>query len=75
MRLPSSLTPLQKHYINYRDASKRFFDIAGSHPNALLRAVDYQPPHPTISVRHETYLPIHLTLLAVESNDVNDTHD
>ncbi|GBP32910.1 hypothetical protein EVAR_81702_1 [Eumeta japonica] len=59
-RLPSSLTPLQKHYIDYRDlelptiskymkdASKRFFDIAGSHPNALLRAaVDYQPPHPT----------------------------
>ncbi|GBO98679.1 Probable RNA-directed DNA polymerase from transposon BS [Eumeta japonica] len=44
-----------KHYIDYRtptiskymkDASKRFFDIAGSHPNALLRAaVDYQPPH------------------------------
>ncbi|GBP42721.1 hypothetical protein EVAR_23359_1 [Eumeta japonica] len=31
-----------------KDASKRFFDIAGSHPNALLRAaVDYQPPHPT----------------------------
>ncbi|GBP12375.1 hypothetical protein EVAR_75803_1 [Eumeta japonica] len=62
-----------KHYIDYRtphyfqymkDASKRFFDIAGSHPNALLRAaVDYQPPHPTLSVGHETYLPIHLTLL------------
>ncbi|GBP81497.1 hypothetical protein EVAR_64206_1 [Eumeta japonica] len=63
---PVSLTPLQKHYIDYRDlelptiskymkdASKRFFDIAGSHPNALLRAaVDYQPPHPT-SVGHET---------------------
>ncbi|GBP21274.1 Probable RNA-directed DNA polymerase from transposon BS [Eumeta japonica] len=47
-----------------KDASKRFFDIAGSHPNALLRAaVDYQPPHPTLSVGHETYLPIHLTLL------------
>ncbi|GBP54415.1 Probable RNA-directed DNA polymerase from transposon X-element [Eumeta japonica] len=30
-----------------KDASKRFFDIARSHPNALLRAaVDYQPPHP-----------------------------
>ncbi|GBP87582.1 Probable RNA-directed DNA polymerase from transposon X-element [Eumeta japonica] len=30
-----------------KDASKRFFDIAGSHPNALLRAaVDYQPPPP-----------------------------
>ncbi|GBP71054.1 hypothetical protein EVAR_37894_1 [Eumeta japonica] len=54
----------QKHYIDYRDlelptiskymkdASKRFFDIAGSHPNALLRAaVDYQPPHPTHLIR------------------------
>ncbi|GBP17634.1 Probable RNA-directed DNA polymerase from transposon BS [Eumeta japonica] len=52
----------RKHYIDYRDlelpiskymkdASKRFFDIAGSHPNALLRAaVDYQPPHPTYPV-------------------------
>ncbi|GBP69943.1 Probable RNA-directed DNA polymerase from transposon X-element [Eumeta japonica] len=46
-----------------KDASKRFFDIVGSHPNALLRAaVDYQPPHP-LSVGHGTYLPIHLTLL------------
>ncbi|GBP22672.1 hypothetical protein EVAR_13953_1 [Eumeta japonica] len=35
-----------------KDASKRFFDIAGSHPNALLRAaVDYQPPHPTHHIR------------------------
>ncbi|GBP93774.1 Probable RNA-directed DNA polymerase from transposon X-element [Eumeta japonica] len=60
-----------------KDASKRFFDIAGSHPNALLRAaVDYQPPHP-LSVGHETYLPIHLTLLQrrLKANDVNDTHD
>ncbi|GBP90348.1 Probable RNA-directed DNA polymerase from transposon X-element [Eumeta japonica] len=32
-----------------KDASKRFFDIAGSHPNALLRAaVDYQPPPPPL---------------------------
>ncbi|GBP89078.1 RNA-directed DNA polymerase from mobile element jockey [Eumeta japonica] len=48
-----------------KDASKRFFDIAGSHPNALLRAaVDYQPPPPpTISVGHGTYCLIHLTLL------------
>ncbi|GBO98720.1 hypothetical protein EVAR_91771_1 [Eumeta japonica] len=47
-----------------KDASKRFFDIAGSHPNAFYAAVDYQPPHPThLSVGHETYLPIHLTLL------------
>ncbi|GBP59516.1 hypothetical protein EVAR_42421_1 [Eumeta japonica] len=35
-----------------KDASKRFFDIAGSHPNALLRAaVDYQPPPPTHFLR------------------------
>ncbi|GBP93524.1 Probable RNA-directed DNA polymerase from transposon X-element [Eumeta japonica] len=32
---------------NMKDASKRFFDIAGSHPNALRAAIDYQPPHPT----------------------------
>ncbi|GBO99283.1 RNA-directed DNA polymerase from mobile element jockey [Eumeta japonica] len=62
-----------------QDASKRFFDIAGSHPNALLRAaVDYQPPPPpTLSVDHGTYYPIHLTLLQRQliANDVNDTHD
>ncbi|GBP82723.1 Probable RNA-directed DNA polymerase from transposon X-element [Eumeta japonica] len=35
-----------------KDASKRFFDIAGSHPNALLcAAVDYQPPPPTHLIR------------------------
>ncbi|GBP89276.1 RNA-directed DNA polymerase from mobile element jockey [Eumeta japonica] len=35
-----------------KDALKRFFDIAGSHPNALLRAaVDYQPPPPTHFIR------------------------
>ncbi|GBP75757.1 RNA-directed DNA polymerase from mobile element jockey [Eumeta japonica] len=35
-----------------KDASKRFFDTAGSHPNALLRAaVDYQPPPPTHFLR------------------------
>ncbi|GBP11895.1 ATP-dependent RNA helicase DHX33 [Eumeta japonica] len=45
----------QQPYNSSMDASKRFFDIAGSHPNALLRAaVDYQPPHPTLSVGHET---------------------
>ncbi|GBP73546.1 RNA-directed DNA polymerase from mobile element jockey [Eumeta japonica] len=61
-----------------QDASKRFFGIAGSQPNALLRAaVDYQPPHPTLSVGHGTYLPIHLTLLQrrLKHNDVNDTYD
>ncbi|GBP45048.1 hypothetical protein EVAR_23523_1 [Eumeta japonica] len=77
----------QKHYIDYRDlelptiskymkdASKRFFDIAGSHPNALLRAaVDYQPPH-HLSVGHETYLPIHLTLLQRLKALTSTTHD
>ncbi|GBO98864.1 hypothetical protein EVAR_85047_1 [Eumeta japonica] len=63
----------RKHYIDYRtptiskymkDASKRFFDIAGSHPNALARrlTINRRIP-PTLSVGHETYLPIHLTLL------------
>ncbi|GBP07034.1 Probable RNA-directed DNA polymerase from transposon BS [Eumeta japonica] len=48
-----------------KDASKRFFDIAGSHPNALLRAaVNYQPPHPTYLIRRpRNVLRIHLTLL------------
>ncbi|GBP90026.1 hypothetical protein EVAR_38932_1 [Eumeta japonica] len=47
-----------------QDASKRFFDIAGSHPNALRAAVDYQPPPPpTLSEDHGTYYSIHLTLL------------
>ncbi|GBP63306.1 hypothetical protein EVAR_26620_1 [Eumeta japonica] len=65
---PSSLTPLQKHYIDYRDlelptiskymkdASKRFFDIAGSHPNALYArrlTINRRIP-PTLSVGHET---------------------
>ncbi|GBP26167.1 hypothetical protein EVAR_74929_1 [Eumeta japonica] len=45
-RLQGLRTPTISKYM--KDASKRFFDIAGSHPNALLRAaVDYQPPHPT----------------------------
>ncbi|GBP83606.1 hypothetical protein EVAR_61220_1 [Eumeta japonica] len=40
-----------------KEASKRFFDIAGSHPNALLRAaVDYQPPPPTHFIRHQPKL-------------------
>ncbi|GBP05326.1 hypothetical protein EVAR_88680_1 [Eumeta japonica] len=64
----------RKYYIDYRfrtptiskymkDASKRFFDIAGSHPNAFRAAVDYQPPPPTHLIRggYGTYLPIHLT--------------
>ncbi|GBP71930.1 hypothetical protein EVAR_38263_1 [Eumeta japonica] len=38
-------TPTISKYM--KDASKRFFDIAGSHPMRLRAAVDYQPPHPT----------------------------
>ncbi|GBP31633.1 hypothetical protein EVAR_84079_1 [Eumeta japonica] len=63
-----------------KDASKRFFDIAGSHPNALLRmAVDYQPPHPTHLIRRLrnvlTDPPDALTAAVESLNDVNDTHD
>ncbi|GBP83914.1 Probable RNA-directed DNA polymerase from transposon BS [Eumeta japonica] len=46
-----------------KDASKRFFDIAGSHPNALARRLTINRRIPTLSVGHETYLPTHLTLL------------
>ncbi|GBP11386.1 Probable RNA-directed DNA polymerase from transposon BS [Eumeta japonica] len=76
----------RKHYIDYRtshiskymkDASKRFFDIAGSHPNAFRAAVDYQPPHPThLRPRNVLTDPPDALTAAVESlNDVNDTHD
>ncbi|GBP65132.1 Probable RNA-directed DNA polymerase from transposon X-element [Eumeta japonica] len=63
-----------------KDASKRFFDIAGSHPNALLRAaIDYQPPHPTYLIRRPrnvlTDPPDALTAAVESLNDVNDTHD
>ncbi|GBP68845.1 hypothetical protein EVAR_46162_1 [Eumeta japonica] len=59
---------------------QRFFDIAGSHPNALLRAaVDYQPPHPTHLIRRPrnvlTDPPDALTAAVESLNDVNDTHD
>ncbi|GBP77261.1 Probable RNA-directed DNA polymerase from transposon BS [Eumeta japonica] len=71
-------TPTISKYM--KDASKRFFDIAGSHPNALLRAaVDYQPPHPTHLIRRPrnvlTDLPDALTAAVESLNDVNDTHD
>ncbi|GBP62138.1 hypothetical protein EVAR_46107_1 [Eumeta japonica] len=82
----------RKHYIDYRDlelptiskymkdTSKRFFDIAGSHPNALFRAaVDYQPPFPThLICRPRNVLtdpPDALTAAGESLNDVNDTHD
>ncbi|GBP14423.1 Probable RNA-directed DNA polymerase from transposon BS [Eumeta japonica] len=63
-----------------KDASKRFFDIAGSHPNALLRAaVDYQPPPPTHFLRRLRNVlidpPDALTAAVDSLNDVNDTHD
>ncbi|GBP79979.1 hypothetical protein EVAR_77435_1 [Eumeta japonica] len=63
-----------------KDASKRFFDIAGSHPNALLRAaVDYQPPPPTHFMRRPQNVlidsPDALTAAVDRLNDVNDTHD
>ncbi|GBP28271.1 Probable RNA-directed DNA polymerase from transposon X-element [Eumeta japonica] len=64
---------------NMKDASKRFFDIAGSHPNALRAAVEYQPPHPTHLIRRPRNVltdPPDALIAAVESlNDVNDTHD
>ncbi|GBP20936.1 hypothetical protein EVAR_9505_1 [Eumeta japonica] len=53
-----------------KGASKRFFDIVGSHPNAFLRAaVDYEPPPST----HFIHNPPEALTAAVESlNDVND---
>ncbi|GBP47850.1 Probable RNA-directed DNA polymerase from transposon BS [Eumeta japonica] len=63
-----------------KDASKRFFDITGSHPNALLRAaVDYQPPPPTHFIRRPRNVPNDppdaLTAAVESLNDVNDTHE
>ncbi|GBP80839.1 hypothetical protein EVAR_99934_1 [Eumeta japonica] len=63
-----------------KDASKRFFDIAGSHPNALLRAaVDYEPPHSSHFIRRPRNVlndPPDALTAAVESlSYVNDTHD
>ncbi|GBP25667.1 Probable RNA-directed DNA polymerase from transposon BS [Eumeta japonica] len=63
-----------------KDASKRFFDIAGSHHNALLRAaVDHQPPPPTHFMRRPRNVLLDLSdalTAAVDSlNDVKDTHD
>ncbi|GBP13527.1 hypothetical protein EVAR_6880_1 [Eumeta japonica] len=62
-----------------KDASKRFFDIVGSHPNALFRAaVDYQPPPPTTIRRPRNVLidpPDALTAAVDSLNDVNDMTD
>ncbi|GBP24350.1 hypothetical protein EVAR_9448_1 [Eumeta japonica] len=78
----------QKHYIDYRDlelptiskymkdASKRFFDIAGSHPNALLRAaVDYQPPHPCIRRPRNVLTDPPDALTAAVETMTSTTHD
>ncbi|GBP35725.1 Luciferin 4-monooxygenase [Eumeta japonica] len=47
--------PIISQYM--KDASKRFFDIAGSHLNALLRAaVDYGPPPSTHYIRRQRKL-------------------
>ncbi|GBP19846.1 hypothetical protein EVAR_75139_1 [Eumeta japonica] len=61
---PSSLTPLQKHYIDYRTHRSDSSTSRDHIPMFLRAAVDYQPPHPTHLIRRpRTYLPIHLTLL------------
>ncbi|GBP63362.1 hypothetical protein EVAR_56473_1 [Eumeta japonica] len=59
---------------------KRFFDLARSHPNALLRAgVDYEPPPCTHFIHKPRSIfndPPDALTAAVESlNKVNDTHD
>ncbi|GBP30446.1 Probable RNA-directed DNA polymerase from transposon X-element [Eumeta japonica] len=63
-----------------KGASKRVFDIAGSHPNALLRAaVDYEPPHSSYFIRRPRNVlndpPDALTAAVKSLNEVNDTHD
>ncbi|GBP53506.1 RNA-directed DNA polymerase from mobile element jockey [Eumeta japonica] len=78
----------RKHYIDYRtptiskymkDASKRFFDIAGSHPNApYARRLTINRRIPPTIRRPRNVLtdPPDALTAAVESlNDVNDTHD
>ncbi|GBP87924.1 Probable RNA-directed DNA polymerase from transposon X-element [Eumeta japonica] len=62
-----------------KDASKRFFDIAGSHPNELLRAaVNYEPPQSKHFIRRLRNVlndpPDALTALVESLNEVNDTH-
>ncbi|GBP80230.1 hypothetical protein EVAR_9716_1 [Eumeta japonica] len=63
-----------------KDATKLFFDIAGSHPNALLRAVvAYEPPHPRHFIRRARNVlndpPDGLTAAAESLMEVNETHD
>ncbi|GBP23492.1 hypothetical protein EVAR_12772_1 [Eumeta japonica] len=63
-----------------KDASKLFFDIAGSRLNALLRsAVDYEPPHRHHFIHRPWNVlaaPLDALTAAVDSfMEVNDTHD
>ncbi|GBP60836.1 Probable RNA-directed DNA polymerase from transposon X-element [Eumeta japonica] len=62
-----------------KDACKRFFDIAESHPNALLRsAVGYEPPQRHYFIRRPrnvlTDPPDALTAAVDSLMEVNDTH-
>ncbi|GBP69226.1 Probable RNA-directed DNA polymerase from transposon X-element [Eumeta japonica] len=63
-----------------KDACKRFFDIARSHPNALLRSVaDYEPDHRRHFIRGPrnvlTDPPNALTAAVDSLIEVNDTYD
>ncbi|GBP44254.1 Probable RNA-directed DNA polymerase from transposon X-element [Eumeta japonica] len=80
--LPRAIDELGQWFRKWRieGALKRFFDIAGSHPNALLRAaVDYQPPPPAHFIRRPRNVlidsPDALTAAIDSLNDINDTHD
>ncbi|GBP37638.1 hypothetical protein EVAR_34675_1 [Eumeta japonica] len=63
-----------------KDASKRFFDIAGSHSNAFFcSAIEYKPPHLHHFIRRPrnvlTDPPDSLTVEVDSLMEVNDTHD
>ncbi|GBP06033.1 hypothetical protein EVAR_3274_1 [Eumeta japonica] len=48
---PASLTPLQKHYIDYRTHRSDSSTSRDHIPMRSRAAVDYQPPHPTHLIR------------------------
>ncbi|GBP69340.1 RNA-directed DNA polymerase from mobile element jockey [Eumeta japonica] len=80
--LPRAIDELGQWFRKWRieDASKRFFDIVGSHPNALLHAaVDCKPPPPSHFIRRPRNVlidpPDALTAAVDSLIDVNDTHD
>ncbi|GBP16152.1 hypothetical protein EVAR_9870_1 [Eumeta japonica] len=63
-----------------KNASKRFFDIAESHPNALLHsAVSYEPPQPYHFIRRPwnvlTDAPDALTAAVESLMEVKNTND